>query len=182
MEILKYAILGMLYRNDMTGYELKKALESTLFEFWPARHSQIYPELKHLYEQGMIDYSIEISGTVLEKKKYHMTEEGKTEFLKWEKSIHPGKAVTKDEFRLQLFFSDALEKKEKLLLLEEQLQFHRQYLDDLHEKMKRFDSVSPSDSARLSDYMVIRGAVYREEAACQWISECRSILEQQDEN
>ena len=67
--------------------------------------------MKHLYEQGMIDYSIEISGTVLEKKKYHMTEEGKTEFLKWEKSIHPGKAVTKDEFRLQLFFSDALEKK-----------------------------------------------------------------------
>ena len=117
--------------------------------------------MKHLYEQGMIDYSIEISGTVLEKKKYHMTEEGKTEFLKWEKSIHPGKAVTKDEFRLQLFFSDALEKKEKLLLLEEQLQFHRQYLDDLHEKMKRFDSVPPSDSARLSDYMVIRGAVYR---------------------
>ncbi len=48
--------------------------------------------------------------------------------------------------------------------------------------MKRFDSVPPSDSARLSDYMVIRGAVYREEAACQWISECRSILEQQDEN
>ena len=43
MGILKYAILGMLYRNDMTGYELKKAFESTLFEFWPARHSQIYP-------------------------------------------------------------------------------------------------------------------------------------------
>lgn len=33
MGILKYAILGMLYRNDMTGYELKKAFESTLFEF-----------------------------------------------------------------------------------------------------------------------------------------------------
>lgn len=82
----------------------------------------------------MIDYSIEISGTVLEKKKYHMTEEGKTEFLKWEKSIHPGKAVTKDEFRLQLFFSDALEKKENFCCWKNSCQFHRQYLDDLHEK------------------------------------------------
>lgn len=32
----------------MTGYDLMKQFESTLCEFWSAKHSQIYPELKKL--------------------------------------------------------------------------------------------------------------------------------------
>lgn len=48
MGTLKYAILGLLNRNEMTGYELSKEFETTLFEFWNAKHSQIYPELKSL--------------------------------------------------------------------------------------------------------------------------------------
>ena len=46
MGTLKYAILGLLNRNEMTGYELSKEFETTLFECWNAKHSQIYPELK----------------------------------------------------------------------------------------------------------------------------------------
>ena len=36
MGTLKYAILGLLNRNEMTGYELSKEFETTLFEFWNA--------------------------------------------------------------------------------------------------------------------------------------------------
>ena len=39
MGTLKYAILGLLNRNEMTGYELSKEFETTLFEFWNAKHS-----------------------------------------------------------------------------------------------------------------------------------------------
>ena len=46
MGTLKYAILGLLNRKSMTGYDLSKEFETTLFEFWNAKHSQIYPELK----------------------------------------------------------------------------------------------------------------------------------------
>ena len=60
----------------MTGYELSKEFESGLFEVWSAKHSQIYPELKSLYEAGLIDYQVEISGTVLEKKVYTITSDG----------------------------------------------------------------------------------------------------------
>ena len=51
---LKYAILGLLNKKSMTGYELKKEFETTLFEFWNAKHSQIYPELKALTENGLV--------------------------------------------------------------------------------------------------------------------------------
>lgn len=68
METLKYAILGLLMKKDMTGYELTKEFNSALFEFWNASHSQIYPKLKALTKEGLIEYHIEITGTVLEKK------------------------------------------------------------------------------------------------------------------
>lgn len=42
----------------MTGYELKKEFETTLFEFWNAKHSQIYPELKDLYDNKLVNFNI----------------------------------------------------------------------------------------------------------------------------
>ena len=52
----------------MRGYELSSEFESALNEFWSANHSQIYPELKKLTQEGMITYEVAISGHVLQKK------------------------------------------------------------------------------------------------------------------
>ena len=56
MRVLKYAILGLLNQKSMSGYELSSEFESALNEFWNAKHSQIYPELKKLTEEGMITF------------------------------------------------------------------------------------------------------------------------------
>ena len=61
MRTLKYAILGLLNQKEMTGYDLMKQFESTLCEFWSAKHSQIYPELKKLTEEGSVAYKTEPS-------------------------------------------------------------------------------------------------------------------------
>ena len=100
METLKYAILGLLMKKDMTGYELTKEFNSALFEFWNASHSQIYPKLKALTKEGLIEYHIEITGTVLEKKVYTITDAGKEAFKKWEETLYPMPSLPKDEFRL----------------------------------------------------------------------------------
>lgn len=65
MRTLKYAILGMLMQKSMTGYELMQQFESALCEFWTANHSQIYPELKKLTEEGMVNFKVEISGNIM---------------------------------------------------------------------------------------------------------------------
>ena len=54
MRTLKYAILGLLNQKKMTGYDLMKQFESALCEFWSAKHSQIYPELKKLTEEALL--------------------------------------------------------------------------------------------------------------------------------
>ena len=72
MRTLKYAILGLLNRKPMTGYDISKEFNFQLAEFWSAKHSQIYPELKKLVSEELIIFKIEISGDVLEKKVYYI--------------------------------------------------------------------------------------------------------------
>ncbi|SON64502.1 transcriptional regulator of PadC (fragment) [Latilactobacillus sakei] len=44
--ILQYLLLGLLNQAPKTGYDLKRVFENEIGEFWQAKHSQIYPELK----------------------------------------------------------------------------------------------------------------------------------------
>ena len=172
MGTLKYAILGLLNRKNMTGYDLSKEFETTLFEFWNAKHSQIYPELKSLSEKGLVQYEVEITGNVLEKKVYSITEKGREDFYKWEESLNPLKPVPKDEFRLQLFFSGALSPEKRLALLTDQLKQHVEKLDHLKGNMEKFSSVPPEDENDFADYLVLHGAVLREETCCKWLKDC----------
>ena len=71
MGTLKYAILGLLNRKNMTGYDLSKEFETTLFEFWNAKHSQIYPDLKSLSENGLVRSEVDHRKCSGEKGLFH---------------------------------------------------------------------------------------------------------------
>ncbi len=47
MRILKYAILGLLRKGELSGYDISSYFKEELGQFWSAKHSQIYPELKN---------------------------------------------------------------------------------------------------------------------------------------
>lgn len=172
MGTLKYAILGLLYQNNMTGYELTKAFESVLLESWRAKHSQIYPELKQLTQAGLVQYEIAISGTVLEKKVYSITETGKSELLEWISTPHTLSPMPKEEFRLQLFFSSFVSTQQRIALLQSQLEQRQKRLADLRLSGKKFDPIPPETDAAFCDYLVWLGGVMREENACTWLEEC----------
>lgn len=172
MRTLKYAILGLLNQQAMTGYELMKQFESALCEFWSAKHSQIYPELKRLTEEGHIEYTVEISGTVLEKKLYSITPTGKADFLNWLAQDVDMEATPKDIFRLKLFFSGNLEPKRRLEHLESQLHQHQTRLSHLRHNWQKFDGLPDAASDEFGDYLVLMGAIMREEMTCEWLEKC----------
>ena len=147
MGTLKYAILGLLNRKNMTGYDLSKEFETTLFEFWNAKHSQIYPELKSLSENGLVRYEVEITGNVLEKKVYSITEKGREDFYK-------------------------LSPEKRMALLTDQLKQHEEKLAHLKGNMGKFSSIPPEDENDFADYLVLHGAVLREETNCKWLKDC----------
>lgn len=172
MRTLKYAILGLLNRNPMTGYDIVKEFNFQLAEFWNAKHSQIYPELKKLVNEKLIVYHIKISGDVLEKKLYTITEKGKDEFLKWLEKDEPMERTPKDIFRLRMYFSNNLDIDTRLILLEHQLLQHQERIAFLYSQMERYSEVPPLDSNDFGDYIVLDGAIIREQGAIKWLTNC----------
>ena len=58
MTTLGYAILGLLSREELSGYDLTGRMKGRVGYFWSARHSQIYPELARLEEGGYVTHSV----------------------------------------------------------------------------------------------------------------------------
>ena len=125
-----------------------------------------------LTKEGLIEYHIEITGTVLEKKVYTITDAGKEAFKKWEETLYPMPSLPKDEFRLQLFFSHLASPEFRIQLLQDQLSQHLDRLDYLKEDMEKFTVLPPVDDELFTDYLVLSGGIAREEAMCDWLKNC----------
>lgn len=182
MGTLKYAILGLLEQRPRSGYELSQEFGNALNEFWYAKHSQVYPELHKLTWEGEVEYQVEIVGTALEKKLYSITQKGREDFLQWLNEEHDLPPTPKNEFRLQVFFSDCLPPQRRMELLEHQLEQHQKRLEHLQGNRRKFnDVIPPKDSPEFGDYLVLMGAVMREEDTCRWLKACIRLCKEKEE-
>ncbi len=101
-------ILGFLSHEPMTGYEIKKRIDTTLHYFWSGSYGSIYPTLNELEKGGLVTQ--ETAGEGGRKKLiYSITDEGRSKLKEWLKN-----PVVKDELRyetlLKLFFGKEIGK------------------------------------------------------------------------
>ncbi|EDV5156957.1 PadR family transcriptional regulator, partial [Salmonella enterica subsp. enterica] len=52
---LRYALLALLTARPMTGYDLAKSFHVSVGHVWHAPDSQIYPELKRMLADGLVE-------------------------------------------------------------------------------------------------------------------------------
>ena len=176
MRNLKYAILGLLLQKPMWGYDIMKLFIETFDEFWHPKHSQIYTELKKLLEEGLVQYDIEKSGELLEKKVYTLTVKGREDFMEWLAGETPLSPAPKDVFRLKLYFSQYLDIPTRLAMLKEQKALHTERLFHLSAKYEQYGGAPAPGGSRLGDYMVLEYAVMRERTAIKWLERCMGHL------
>lgn len=175
MRTLKYAILGLVNRNPLTGYDITKAFNEGLVEFWYAKHSQIYPELKKLTDEELISYETVIQGEKLEKKLYTITEKGKKSLQKWLVKDEPLEPTPKDIFRLKAYFCDEMDNATLLKQFESTLNKHSErleYLESSMEELLKNKDVSKVSSPNFGDYIILNGAIMREKSYIDWLNDC----------
>ena len=99
-----YAILGILNLSPGTGYDIKKYSDKVLSGFWNENFGHIYPTLKRMLGDGMI----EIVSSEKDKRKirYGITEKGKQELETW-LSEETMQQPIRSEFMLKLLFQTA---------------------------------------------------------------------------
>lgn len=180
MRLLKYAILGLINRAPITGYDIAKEFDRGLVNFWYATHSQIYPELHRLTEEGLVTFEIDTRGDRLEKKRYLITEKGKQELWDWLSVTDELEPTPKDVFRLKLYYLNEIDKDTVLEHLRDQLQKRSRKLNYLERSMEanRRESESYGNvyNAELGDYLVLCGAISREKSYVEWLNYCIDYL------
>lgn len=103
---IDYVILGLLSHESMTGYEIKKRIDTTLRFFWGASYGSIYPTLNTLEKSGYVTKN-SFNENGRDKITYTITEEGCLYLKEW-----LNVPVVKDELRyetlLKLFFGNEI--------------------------------------------------------------------------
>jgi DNA-binding PadR family transcriptional regulator len=111
----RFAVLGLLSWQPMSGYQIKKMIEIGLSHFWAESYGQLYPTLQKLVVDGLVTRSSEATG---KRKKYvfSITKAGRRRFLKWlaEPTEQPR---IRNEFQLKFFLASDLPIEHGLSLL-----------------------------------------------------------------
>lgn len=78
---LRHALLGLLADHPASGYELTRTFEASLQQHaWHARHSQIYPELNKMADEGLVTV---VGSGARNRRTYGLTDDGRAELQRW---------------------------------------------------------------------------------------------------
>lgn len=135
-------VLGLLAYGPLSGYDIKNIVDRSTRFFWAASYGQIYPELKRLEEEGLVEGEDRPNGG-RSRRVYSLRPAGREALVEW----LCGDTVTielRDESLLRLFFADALPHEEAVMLLEGRKRGHEQYLEVLREIQKRPGGPDPT--------------------------------------
>lgn len=114
---LNHVILGLLKREPMTGYDMKKIMQNTPFLYWSGNNNQIYKAFVELMKEGLVRKEVEHQEGAPSKNIYTITKEGQQELQCW--LLGESEAPTmKKQFLIKLALIDQLEEKELLELLQ----------------------------------------------------------------
>ena len=180
--MLKYALLGFLNYQPMTGYELKQFMDGSTAFFWHAELSQIYTTLKKLEQEGSVSSYLEARPDRPDRRVYSILPAGQSDLLSWLETPLLEIEQRKETLLLRIFFSAKLDR-QKLLA-----QMH--WLRELHVKqLAIFQGPTVDLIQQVVDQLPALGedapfwdatrrfGVMYEEIYLRWLDEMISLLE-----
>jgi len=127
---LKHALLGFINYGPMTGYEIKKFFDASVAHFWNAELSQIYPSLKAMESEGLVEMQVEVQDDRPNRKVYSITDRGRGELRQWLAQPAEPEQI-REPLLIKVFFGAALPKEDLINILRAQIEQHHLYLSNL---------------------------------------------------
>ncbi|KAA9003953.1 PadR family transcriptional regulator [Paenibacillus spiritus] len=102
-----YIILGLLNHEELSGYDIKKRIDGMIRHFWEIGYGQIYPTLKTMEEDALIERAAAKRGRGPERSLYRITAAGQEELRRW-LGLPESREYVKYEVLVKLFFGAAV--------------------------------------------------------------------------
>lgn len=184
MTALCYALLALLARAPLTGYDLAQRMRRSTDFFWTARHSQIYPELARMESAGMVTHEVVRQTERPDKKVFTITEAGSAALRAWlVQPIHP--APERDETMLKAFCAWLIEPPEAAGLFRAQETEHLARLDTYQAMLtdlERHPDVRDHHvrTQAFTSYATLRRGIQYERGYAEWCRWMAETLESAD--
>lgn len=171
-------ILGLLSHEELTGYEIKKRMDTALKYFWGASYGSIYPALSDLVERGLATKRVEAENK-RNKIIYTITEEGRSYLKAWIQV-----PVEKDELRyetlLKLFFGNeggALNAISHIEAFQKKIEQELPYLLKAAENLRA--NIAADDTHKYY-LLTVEFGIKTYRAYLEWCQEAKAKLEEED--
>jgi PadR family transcriptional regulator, regulatory protein AphA len=99
----RYAILGALTLEPMSGYQIKEVIGRTIGHFWNEGYGRIYPTLKELTASGLVTSSVEPGNGRPDRNVVALTPAGWDELRRWLTQPAASMKHGRSELLLKLF-------------------------------------------------------------------------------
>ena len=175
---LGFALLGLLARGPLSGYDIATQLKAGLGPFWHARHSQIYPELARLQAVGLVSHVRVAQHDRPDKKVFSISPAGRAALAEWVTSPL-GADPIRSELTLRAYAVWLADPAAAATVFRGQEQQHRVQLARYEGFRQEMEQVCGADLARPSTpefatYATLqRGLAHERELAawCGWLAD-----------
>lgn len=103
----RYVVLGMLSAGPMTGYALRQRIARSVGHFWQESYGQLYPTLRRLAAERLIEARAARGGPGRAGATYHVTARGREALAAWV-ARPPAVEPVRNELLLKVFFGGAV--------------------------------------------------------------------------
>jgi DNA-binding PadR family transcriptional regulator len=183
MTPLEYKLLGLLARQPMSGYDLANHLKQRFVPFGPISHTQIYPALASLEQQGLVRYHIVEQHAVRPNKKvYELTESGRAALQHWVESPTP-LTIFADEFFLKAYSLWLADPGRTIERFREQAHLHQEQLEQYERAVQSSQRASSAEPEK-ADLFTLSAVMFQyvigyEHNYLAWCQSMITYLEQQ---
>lgn len=167
-------ILGLLSHEDLTGYEIKKRMDTALKYFWGASYGSIYPALGDLVERGL---ATKRDGAENGRSKiiYSITEAGR-EYLRTWLALPTEKDELRYETLLKLFFGrdGGVEQAiDHINVFQEKIEKELPYLLEAEKNLK---NILDMDETHKYYLLTVEFGIKSYKAYLEWCKEAKEML------
>lgn len=176
MNSLSYAILGILLRTPMSGYELGKRLEL----LWTANLSQIYPTLGKLEKLEYVRFEVIEQIGKPNKKEFYITDKGIANLKEWVLE-DPSDPIIRDEFVVKFYSTWLSDVSATIKLLKDRLQIftaRQEYFISELARIEKDSNIDQTDkyNRHFSQYLLIKRRVDTLQSEIDWCKETINLL------
>jgi len=133
------ALLGLLTIEPMSGYDLGLMVRASIGHIWHESYGQIYPNLKKLAAQGLVESKTEKQTGRPDRRVYSITKRGREQLVLW-LSVPPQPEIPRNEMLLKLFFGAQVPTRILVGNVERMVEEHRALLEKFrHAEVEEID-------------------------------------------